>query len=45
MDDKVGTGRFVVVCDGNSLIRVEWQPGLEVTTEDAERTSWFASRN
>lgn len=36
MDGKAGTDRFVMVCDHGSLIRVEWQPRLDVTTEDAQ---------
>ncbi|WP_336715255.1 STAS/SEC14 domain-containing protein [Arthrobacter sp. USHLN218] len=35
MEDKAGPDRFVMVCDHSSLIRVEWQPRLDVTTEDA----------
>jgi hypothetical protein len=38
MCGKVQSDRFVLVRDqGCSLVRVEWQPGLDVTAEDAER--------
>lgn len=35
MDGQTASDRFVMVSD-QSLIRVEWQPRLDVTAEDAE---------
>ncbi|GLB68327.1 STAS/SEC14 domain-containing protein [Arthrobacter mangrovi] len=36
MHGEAATDRFVMVRDGSSLIRVEWQPRLDVTAEDAQ---------